>query len=257
VRRIEREGGVVHADDAAAHRERNIGRPSKAAPYAETIRKWLEADPALPTLELLHRARSEGYAGHKSAFYALVAALRPPRTAPIVRFEGLPGEFSQHDFGQVDVRFIDGQVKRIHFFASRLKFSRFAQVSIVRDEKTETLIRTLVRHFVGFGGVPLLAVFDRPRTIVQKGGKGRHVEAFNATFAQAMLDLGVGIEMCAPRSGNQKGSVERLVGWVKGSFFKVRRFLDEADLESQLATWAPSRRASSQNRYSSSERVSA
>ena len=237
VRRIEREGGIIHADDAAAHRERSIGRPSKAGPYAESIRKWLKDDPELPTLELLHRARNEGYAGHKSAFYALVAGLRPPRTVPIVRFEGLPGEFSQHDFGQVDVRFIDGRTKRVHFFASRLKFSRFAQVTIVQDEKSETLIRTLVRHFVGFGGVPLLAVFDRPRTIVRKGGKGRHVEAFNATFAQAMLDLGVGIEMCAPRSGNQKGSVERLVGWVKGSFFKVRRFLDEVDLEAQLASW--------------------
>jgi hypothetical protein len=43
--------------------------------------------------------------------------------------------------------------------------------------------------------------------------------------------------MCAPRSGNQKGSVERLVGWVKGSFFKHRKFQDEADLRAQLAAW--------------------
>ena len=31
--------------------------------------------------------------------------------------------------------------------------------------------------------------------------------------------------------------MENLVGWVKGSFFKQRRFLDEADLERQLAEW--------------------
>lgn len=43
--------------------------------------------------------------------------------------------------------------------------------------------------------------------------------------------------MCAPRSGNQKGSVERLVGWVKGSFFKPRKFVDEADLRAQLEAW--------------------
>ena len=54
---------------------------------------------------------------------------------------------------------------------------------------------------------------------------------------QAIVDLGVGVEMCAPRSGNQKGSVERLVGWVKSSFFKPRKFLDEADLHAQLADW--------------------
>ena len=43
--------------------------------------------------------------------------------------------------------------------------------------------------------------------------------------------------MCAPRSGNQKGSVERIVGWVKNSFFKVRRFQDRADLVRQLEAW--------------------
>ena len=40
---------------------------------------------------------------------------------PLVRFEGLQGEFSQHDFGQVDVEFRDGSVRRILFFTSRLK----------------------------------------------------------------------------------------------------------------------------------------
>ena len=155
----------------------------------------------------------------------------------MVRFEGLPGEFSQHDFGHVEVRFVDGSRKRVHFFASRLKYSRFVAVSLVENERVETLVRTLVRHFVSFGGVPLLAVFDRPRTIVTKSGVGRAVEQFNATFAQVMLELGVGAEMCAPRSGNQKGAVEHLVKWVKNSFFKWRKFADERDLEAQLAAW--------------------
>ncbi|MFN7955794.1 MAG: hypothetical protein U0610_29030 [bacterium] len=52
-----------------------------------------------------------------------------------------------------------------------------------------------------------------------------------------MLELGVGVELCWPRRANQKGSVENLVGWVKGSFFKQRRFLDDVDLARQLAEW--------------------
>ena len=163
--------------------------------------------------------------------------MRPPRATPVVRFDGLPGEFSQHDFGHVDVRFVDGRTKRVHFFASRLKYSRFAAVTLVENERTETIVRCLARDFVAFGGLPLLAVFDRPKTIVKKGGKGRDVEAWNATFAQAIVDIGVGVEMCAPRSGNQKGAVERLVGWVKGAFFKHRKFQDEADLRDQLDAW--------------------
>src|SRR5262249_26621564 len=49
--------------------------------------------------------------------------------------------------------------------------------------------------------------------------------------------MGVGVEVCWPRSGQQKGAVENLVGWVKGSFFKQRRFLDDTDLAQQLADW--------------------
>ena len=37
---------------------------------------------------------------------------------PIVRFEGLAGEFSQHDFGQVVVTYVDGWRERLHFFAA-------------------------------------------------------------------------------------------------------------------------------------------
>lgn len=237
IRRVKREAEVTSADDAIERRERKIGRPSKATPFAPRVAAWIADEPELPTQELLRRATEAGYDGHKTAFYALVAGLRPPRAPPVVRFEGLPGEFSQHDFGQVDVRFVDGRKKRVHFFASRLKYSRFVAVTLVENECTETIVRCLARDFVTFGGLPLLAVFDRPKTIVKKGGKGRDVDAWNATFAQAIVDIGVGVEMCAPRSGNQKGSVERLIGWVKSSFFKHRKFQDDADLRAQLDAW--------------------
>jgi transposase len=191
----------------------------------------------MPSLEVLRRAKLDGYDGAKSAMYALIAGLRPPAVKPIVRFEGVPGEFSQHDFGQVDVRFVDGKKMRVHFFASRLKYSRAVRVTLVEDEQVESLVRPMVEHFVGFGGVPLLAVFDRPKTIVIKANRDGSVKEWNSTFAQVMLELGVGVELCAPRSGNQKGSVERLVGWVKNSFFKPRRFLDLEDLRRQLEAW--------------------
>lgn len=50
-------------------------------------------------------------------------------------------------------------------------------------------------------------------------------------LAQFAIDCGFTIELCTPRSPEQKGSVENLVGWVKKSFFRARRF---ADLEHDL-----------------------
>jgi transposase len=236
VKRVDRETEVVAVDDRAEARRRGIGRPSKAEPFREWIGKALEPEPELPTLELLRRARLAGYDGQKTAFYGLVQSLRPVPKTPLVRFEGLPGEFTQHDFGEVDVRFVDGSRKRVQFFATRLKYSRWVEVSVVSDQRVETLCRALAEHFARIGGVPLLAVFDRPKTVVVGSTEDGRPE-FNPTFAQVMLELGVGVELCAPRSGNQKGAVENLVGWVKGSFFKCRRFVDEGDLQAQLAEW--------------------
>ncbi len=182
VSRVRTEESVSHVDDTAERKRRRIARPSKAARFEVGVRTWLEETPELPTQELLRRAIEPGYDGAKSAFYTLVSGVRPRRGAPVVRFEGLPGEFSQHDFGHVDVTYVDGRKERVHFFASRLKYSRFVAVSVVPNEQVETLVRTLVRHFHAFEGVPLLAVFDRPRTIVRKSGRGRDVEQFHATF---------------------------------------------------------------------------
>jgi hypothetical protein len=125
----------------------------------------------------------------------------------------------------------------VHFFASRLKYSRWAEVTIVPNEQAETLVRALVDHFAAIGGIPLLAVVDRPTTVALKWAKSGEVTEWNPLFAGVALDLGLGIELCWPSSPEQKGAIENLIGWVKGSFFKQRRFLDDADLLAQLVAW--------------------
>ncbi len=237
VRRVEDESAVSHVDNDGERERRGIGRPSKAEPFRWVIVAHLAKEPHLLSLELVRRARLAGYKGGKSALYELIHSIRPKRIRLVTRFEGLAGEFSQHDFGEVDILFLDGARKRVHFFASRLKYSRWMEVSLVPDETVESLVRAMVDHFAVIGGIPLLAVFDRPKTIAVSSGRDGQVTQWNPTFAGVALDLGLGIELCWPRSPQQKGSVENLVGWVKGSFFKQRRFLDEEDLLQQLREW--------------------
>ena len=97
VQRIALEPPVEGESDAKLARARRVGRPSKAEPFRKQIEDVLAAEPELPTVEVLHRARQAGYTGGKSAFYRVVAELLPNPTQPMVRFEGLAGEFSQHD----------------------------------------------------------------------------------------------------------------------------------------------------------------
>jgi transposase len=237
VKRVTKEGGIEHVDDPAERRQRGIGRPSLVQNFRKWVSELVEKEPHLKSVEILRRARLEGYAGRKTAFYALVASLRPKDAKPLVRFEGLPGEFSQHDFGQVDVEYLDGTQQRIRFFASRLKYSRAVRVTVVPDETAETLIRNLADHLHSWGGAPLMCVFDRPKTVALKWQRNGVVTEWNPTFAYAALELGIGVEVCWPYRAQEKGSVENLVGFVKGSFFKQRRFHDPADLEAQLSEW--------------------
>ena len=237
VQRVSAEPMITEIRAGSARGARPIGRPSKAEAYRPQVNGWLTEDPALLSVELLRRAQLAGYDGAKSALYALVRTVRPTTPRPVVRFEGVPGEFTQHDFGQVLIRFLDGTERRVHFFATRLKYSRWVEVTIVPNEQVETLARTLVAHFAALGGIPLLAVFDRPKTVALKWRKNGDVTEWNPIFAGVVLDLGLGIEVCWPYAPQQKGAIENLVGWVKGSFFKQRRFLDDEDLRTQLAAW--------------------
>jgi hypothetical protein len=119
----------------------NLAEVAKLAGVSQSSVQRVAAEPAVTTLDPDD----------------LVAAIRPRApAAPVVRVEGLPGEFSQHDFGEVDVRVGNGTARRVHFFAARLKYSRWARVSLVDNEQVEPLVRTLVDHFAACGGVPPL-----------------------------------------------------------------------------------------------------
>jgi len=107
VGRVEAEPPVEQIDTSVEIKKRRPGRPSKAEPFRAFVVDLVKSEPELLSLEVLRRAKLAGYEGRKSALYELIRSVRPDKPKPMVRFEGLPGEFTQHDFGQVDVRFLD------------------------------------------------------------------------------------------------------------------------------------------------------
>jgi transposase len=70
VRRIAAESEVTTIDNAAEGARRQVGRPSKADAFRDLLVQALTEEPALRSVELLHRARQAGYTGGKSAVYA-------------------------------------------------------------------------------------------------------------------------------------------------------------------------------------------
>lgn len=240
VQRIAKEPPIETVQEAEARHARRVGRPGVPERVLIRLRELMEEDDEAPPLEYLRRLRVDGHQLGESTFYRLFRDERGKLPVELmVRFEGVAGEFAQFDFGEVDIRLLpEGKKRRIHFAAYRLKYSRWMWVEVVPDERAEALIRVLLRAFEHSGGVPLRVVFDRPKTVVTGYEDGGKRPIWHQTLAHAVIDYGFAIELCAPRSPEQKGSVENLVGFVKRSFFRARRFADaEGDVTGQLLEW--------------------
>ncbi len=214
------------------------GRPPKAdEDVTALVVALLKEEPRMMATEVLRRSRAWGFSGGRSAMAALVKKLRPlPTVEPIVRFDGLPGEYAQFDFGEVRVVYEDGVADKIVFFAGRLKFSRFMHVEVTPDQRAETVVRSVLHCLWAFGGCPKEWVFDNPKTI-RTSPIGTSPIVLHKYLRDLVAEMRVIPTLCAPRSGNQKGTVERLVGFVKSSFFLARKFRDRADALAQLVEW--------------------
>lgn len=129
VQRILKEPPVVSASDAEERRRRGVGRPGVPERVRLRLAALVTEDPEAPPLELLRQLREEGVKLGESTFYRLYRrAFSALPASLMVRFEGVAGEFAQFDFGEVDVRLLDGRKRRVHFAAYRLKYSRILHV---------------------------------------------------------------------------------------------------------------------------------
>ena len=204
VQRVDGEAAVTHIDSVREHEVRGIwpsgegGAVSVGHCRSPGRRAAVAVGRSAPT------GQAQRLRGWQDGALRVDPRAATEDDASVGPLEGLAGEFTQHDFGHVDVRFLNDTEKQVHFFASRLKYSRWVEVTIVPDERTETLVRTFVDHFAAIGGVPLLAVFDRPKTVALKWTRDGQVTDWNPLFAGVALDLSVGIEVCWPAAPWQK-----------------------------------------------------
>ncbi len=219
-------------------------RSSAVAVFDTQIREWL--DQKLPVTRMLELARADGehpYSGGDTAFYDYVRKVRRARKQTprelALRFEGVPGEFLQIDWGEVrNMAFtkpeLAGQTR--YFFAARLKYSRYMYVRFHTDMQEETLLRCLIACFQTIGGVPWVVVTDNMKTAVL-GRNEHHEPVWNPAYQKLGVEFTFHPEACAPASGNQKGAVENLVKYAKGNFIAGRSFYDDADLAEQCRQW--------------------
>lgn len=244
-RRIAHEEISFTMSDHDLHSQHRLGRPTVLEErFQQQIRAMLAENPCMKGSEVLRRLRTDhGYQAGKNPVYAFLRTARPPAppAPPIVRFEGVAAEFGQFDFGTLAVKYLDDTTEKLTFFAGRLKYSRALHVCLVPNEGTEAFLWGVQQFAQALGGLPQRLVIDNAKSAVLKRTRNRDTGVeridYNPHFAAFVREAGVFAEPTAPYAGNQKGSVENLIGFVKEGFLQARRFRHRADLERQLEEW--------------------
>ncbi len=242
VRAIARELGVSRNSvrkvlRAPVEAPARLARASKLDPYAGQIRQWVDEEHLLNCPTMLSRLRAQGYTGQISILKEFVHPLRPPAAStrrPVIRYETLPGEQMQFDWGEF-VYEQEGQTHKLFGFTAILSYSRLRFLTFVKRTDALSLIQCLVAAFEAFGGLPRTVLTDRMKTVLLDMETG--VPHWHPRFQELMSALQISPRVCKPYTPQTKGKIERSIRVVKEAFWPGVRFVDLADLRRQAVAW--------------------
>lgn len=216
---------------------RGTPRPSKMDPFLPFVRETLGRYPKVCASRIFDMIKERGYTGRSSSqVRRVVSRLRPPPAAEAyLRLSVLPGEQAQVDwasFGSLPI----GQGRRpLSCFVMVLRWSRALWGVFTLDQGMESFLRSHVGAFEDLRGVPRVILYDNLKSAVLE----RRGDAIR--FHPRLLELcghyHFAPRPCAPGRGNEKGGVERTIGYIRTSFFAARRFRDLEDLNAQFQRW--------------------
>ena len=196
----------------------------------------LDDTPELKAPAMLERLRARGYTGGISILRERMRKLRPkPAAEAFLTLEFAPGSAMQVDWA--DFGFVlPGVPRRVSAFVATLCYSRHLYIEFTVSQRMGTFLRCMERALDFFGGTANADIFDNMRTVVLEHTRSHVV--FNPRMLEyARARGGFALVACNPRKGNEKGIVERGIGFVRSRFWPGRRFTSLFDLNAQATKW--------------------
>ena len=213
----------------------SLVRPSMLDPYKGLVGEILQQYPRLVATRIFGMLRDRGYEGSVVQLRRYVKTVRPARAEAYLRLQTLPGEQAQVDWGHFGKLRVGSAMRTLFCFVFVLAWSRAMYAQFMLDATLEAFMRGHVLAFQALGGVPREILYDNLKSVVLER-VGDHIR-----FHPRILDLAgyycFAPKPCAPYRGNEKGKVERLIRYLRDSFFAARRFSSVEDLNAQLARW--------------------
>lgn len=131
-----------------------------------------------------------------------------------------PPSEAQVDFGLMEV-VKDGEYVDIHVLVMSFPFSNAAYAVPLPAENQECFLVGLKQLFKQAEGVPRRIRIDNLTPAVKKTRSKFNEAELTDAYLQFQNHYGFETQVCNPRSGHEKGSVENKVGYVRYNFFSA------------------------------------
>ena len=195
---------------------------TKLGPYLHLIDQYLSEDKTAPSKQrhtawrIFCRLRDErGYSGGYTIVKDCVRQKRIRLREVYFPLEQRRGT-SQIDFGAAEV-IIAGNEQKAHLFCMVLPYSDAIFVRAYPTEALEALTDGHNGAYAFFGGVPPKALYDNTSLAVKAVFKGRERHLTDGFLALRSHYLFIS-DFCNVGRPNEKGVVERLVGYIRKNF---------------------------------------
>ncbi len=199
-------------------------RESILGGYHELINGWLEQE-NYQASKIYELVQCQGYKGSYDIVQRYMKKVKEKRNKiAYIRFETMPGQQAQVDFGDFQIIGAEGEKKTIYCFIMVLGYSRNMYIEFI---EACTMVNFLSCHqnaFGFFGGVPAEILYDNMKNVVIKKLAG--VTHWNKELEGFAMHYGFKLLSAPAYSPWAKGKVERPIGYVRERFWRGYIFND-------------------------------
>ncbi len=212
--------------------------------WGDIVSSWLAEDARLTkkkrrtNIQFLKELKEIGFPGSYRTVCMFVQEWRVTHVEGGVdngfeRLEHPPAD-AQLDFGTMEVEH-KGEFKDVKVLVMTFPYSNTGFAVSLPSENQECLLVGMKQLFKQAGGVPKNIRIDNMSTAVKKTKSKFEKAQLTDGFQQFANHYGFHTQVCNPRSGNEKGSVENKVGYVRYNFFPTApRMIDYESLNRDL-----------------------
>ena len=212
---------------------------AKLLPYQDEIREALATTTAATIWQRLRH--DEGVKVSLPSFYRYLSCFltdiwKKPRIT-VRRSEPPPGEEAQVDFGYLGTWQdpLSGKSRRLWAFALILSFSRYMFVRVVSRMEQREWLMCHILAFDFLGGAPERIIPDNLKTGIIKADL--YDPKFNQGYEELAHHYGVIIDPTRSGKPKDKARVERVIPYIRDSFWSGRNFTTLEEINKQALEW--------------------